>query len=686
MQTFAAEDKRSRHTAAQVTAKVAAIDVPQGQWNDLIDGLVTTVTAGDNAFAKEASLECLGFLCEDMDESVLTDKSNDILTAVVAGMRDPTVEIKVAATKAMENSIEFTESNFQNPQERNMIMSTIIEAVQSDNPDVKETAFMCLVRVAENYYDHLPEYMEAIFGQTAAAIKGAGVEGADDKVESTGLQALEFWTSVCEEEAERIFEVEEAGEAAENKPKNYMAQVCPHLVPLLLEALTNQDDEQTNEQWNLSQAAAVCLQHSAQAIRNDIVPMVIPFVTGNIQHPDNWRLREGATMAFGCILDGPDKESLTDLVNQAIPIMLQRLQDENVVVRDTTAFALAGIATHHGTLLQGDMLNSYIGMLMQSLQDAPRVANQACFALNELASVWSHDPEGRYEDSYPMTPAFGPMIQALLEAAKRPDAAEEHLRPSAYEAIATIIEHSARDCTEPTLQLLPVIMEELRVSFQSGHDAAAQLELQGALCGILNNIIQKLSSGVRPHADNIMMLLLQVLGLRSTTVHEEAIMCVGAMADALAPPADPPAGAAVEAEFIKYMDSFMPHLQQGLSNWEAADVCRAAVGVVGDLCRALGENVAGYCDIIVQKLLEALQAANLDRAVKPEILAVLGDIALAVGEGFVKYLPFTMTMLMQAAQSPMPEDVRRNHTSPRCRCLASTDSRCASVLIRRISR
>ena len=52
-----------------------------------------------------------------------------------------------------------------------------------------------------------------------------------------------------------------------------------------------------------------------------------------------------------------------------------------------------------------------------------------------------------------------------------------------------------------------------------------------------------------------------------------------------------------------------------------------------------------YSDIIVQKLLEALQAPNLDRAVKPEILAALGDIAMAIGEAYIKY-------------------VRRRHTSP----------------------
>ena len=62
VQTFAAEDRNARRTAAMITAKVAAIDVPQGQWEDLISGLVSTVTAGDNAAAKEASLECLELL------------------------------------------------------------------------------------------------------------------------------------------------------------------------------------------------------------------------------------------------------------------------------------------------------------------------------------------------------------------------------------------------------------------------------------------------------------------------------------------------------------------------------------------------------------------------------------------------------------------------------------------------
>jgi importin subunit beta-1 len=617
VQTFASEDKHARGTAAQVTAKIAAIDVPQGQWNDLLDGLVGAITTGESLFAKEASLDCLGYICEDMDEDVLEASANKILTAVVAGMRDATMEVKSAATKAMENSLEFTEKNFQNGEERNVIMTAILENTACANIEVQEHAFMCLVKVAENYYDHLPAYMEQIFGQTAQAIKQSGVAGGPDEEERIGLQAMEFWTSVCEEEAERTYEAEEvAPDLPDNPSKNYMTQVCPHLVPLLLESLCKQDDEQTTEQWNLSQAAAVCLQQSAQAIRDAVVPMVMPFVTGNIQSPD-WHFREASTMAFGCILDGPSKEALAGLVNEAIPIILQKLQDESIIVRDTSAWALAGIAEQHGSLLTGEMLNNYVGMLMNSLKDEPRVANLACYALEKVASVWSHDEQ--YEASYPLSAAFGPMIQALLETSKRPDASESNLRPSAYEAIATIIEHSAKDCLEAITQLLPVIMEELRVSFEGSLGRNEQLELQGALCGILNNIILKLGLLVKPHADNVMMILLQLFGLKAASVLEEAIMCVGALADG------------VEGEFLKYMDAFMPHLQTGLANWAETDVCRAAVGAVGDICRALEGNIANYCDIIVQKLLEALQAPNLDRGVKPEILSVLGDIALAIG-------------------------------------------------------
>lgn len=48
------------------------------------------------------------------DPEQLQDKSNEILTAIIQGMRkeEPSNNVKLAATNALLNSLEFTKANF----------------------------------------------------------------------------------------------------------------------------------------------------------------------------------------------------------------------------------------------------------------------------------------------------------------------------------------------------------------------------------------------------------------------------------------------------------------------------------------------------------------------------------------------------------------------------------------------
>ena len=80
-------------------------------------------------------------------------------------------------------------------------------------------------------------------------------------------------------------------------------------------------------------------------------------------------------------------------------------------------------------------------------------------------------------------------------------------------------------------------------------------------------------------------------------------------------------------------------------------VCHAAVGLVGDICRALGSVVAPFCDEIMTILLENLSNNDVHRMVKPQVLSVFGDIALALGLDFKKYLDVVLQTLMQASQA-----------------------------------
>ena len=80
-------------------------------------------------------------------------------------------------------------------------------------------------------------------------------------------------------------------------------------------------------------------------------------------------------------------------------------------------------------------------------------------------------------------------------------------------------------------------------------------------------------------------------------------------------------------------------------------VCIAAVGVVGDLCRALNAKLLPYGDDIMVQLVENLSNDSVHRSVKPQIISVFGDVALAIGVEFQKYFSVVMTTLSQATQA-----------------------------------
>lgn len=170
-------------------------------------------------------------------------------------------------------------------------------------------------------------------------------------------------------------------------------------------------------------------------------------------------------------------------------------------------------------------------------------------------------------------------------------------------------------------------------------------DLQSLLCATLQSVLRKVSPEDAPKiSDAIMTALLQMFTAsagpnRAGGVQEDALMAVATLTEVLG------------EGFLKYMDAFSPFLMMGLRNHTETAICQASVGLVGDVCRALGPKVLPYCDTIMQVLLETLGNNDVDRKVKPQILAVFGDMALAIGPEFKKYLDLVLGMLQQASQA-----------------------------------
>lgn len=654
----------ARHTAAQACAEIAAVELPANEWPEVLQTLMENVTtAGIEDGIKISSLECLGFTCEristlDMDggadgaPEIQPETTDRMLTTIVDGIRkDRPDAIRLAAAQALRNSLAFTRKNMESAEERNMIMQTVCEATQSADVRVRTAAYECLVQIAFLYYNKLQDYMQTLFQLTFATIP------QDEEV--VALQALEFWSTLCEEEMELIDEAAELAEQGlEPEPDRrcvgYVKAALEHLCPLLMETLCKQDEDLDldDDQWNISMSGSTCLTLVATTVEDAVVPAVVPFVQQHIQS-DNWRYKEAATMAFSSILEGPSAEAIGPYVNQSIPVLLRALNDPNDLVKDTTSWTLGRICQLHVQAIPVEHFPILVkGFAGNFTAESPRVATQACFGIHNLAMAFADEDQKFTTESTgknALTPFVPDLLQALLNVVDREDASESNLRVGAFEAISVLIQTSGVESLQVLLLLLPAIIDRLNTSFDlpalTNEEKEHKEGVQGLLCGLIQVIALKTeTAALLPYCDSIMTNLLRVLQTRNATCHEEALSATSAIADRL------------EKDFVKYLPALMPFLMLGLRNYEAYQVCTIAVGLVGDICRSVEADVQPYCNDIMSALMECLQNSDLHRDVKPPVLSCFGDVAMAIGAGFEPYLQVSLMMLMQASQTTVPAD------------------------------
>ena len=262
--------------------------------------------------------------------------------------------------------------------------------------------------------------------------------GMKSEEEAVALQAIEFWTSVAEEETNLESDYLDAQEVRHDVclpksypinttaqglldgdvevPKYFAKIALPEVVPVLLQLLTRQDEDAEEGEWNVSMAAGTCLSFLAQAVHDPIVPAVIPFIEANIKQ-ENWHQREAAVMAFGSILVGPDPTVLTPLVNQALPILINMMSDPQSQVKDTTAWTLGRVCESLITSIKPDVhLHALVSALVAGLQDSPHIIANCCWALMNLADgLYELYDSSEEQSNGPLSPYFEGIVGALLQ-------------------------------------------------------------------------------------------------------------------------------------------------------------------------------------------------------------------------------------------------------------------------------
>ena len=122
----------------------------------------------------------------------------------------------------------------------------------------------------------------------------------------------------------------------------------------------------------------------------------------------------------------------------------------------------------------------------------------------------------------------------------------------------------------------------------------------GGFADLNQAIIQRLENDIAPQADRIMHILLRMLSSvgPKSSVPDTVFATVGALANAL------------EEDFAKYMEPFVPFLYNALGNQDEPALCSMAIGLVSDITRSMGERSQPYCDSFMNYLLNNLRVCT----------------------------------------------------------------------------
>jgi len=650
--------------AAQIVEAIARFDLIEKRWENLPSRLVQIfdqVLQQDKSRISSPLLALGNFaaIAASTGYPIEQQAVDSVLSKISVGMnREMPENVQVAATEALMDTLEFAKFNMENAKERNVIMTMILEMTQTPFSEVKQRAFQCLTTVLELYYVHLSPHMNDIWTTTQAAIRNS-------EDENVGRQALNFWSEMCLEEADRNLRPPNPANAADSKCFNFIQQIQNDLCKLVVEyCLLQQEEEPDDDERNdnsMYGAAEHCFINLCSCLGPQINQYALQFSGANLMHQD-WRHRQAAIFVFGAILRDADSIQMKGAVNEVVRPLIDRLvsiqalmqqnkadqsgRDPVATVRETAAWALSIICAFHIQVVTDENSMMMLQGLVMALADKPRVAHMAAAAIHAFAGAFQ-------SEETPETNALSQLLNwlcgQLWDAARRTDSHEWQLMEDAYEAIIRLIEVSARDKQDFVggVLLNASLTRLSEISEGTVEDRTGFQEVE--LCGIVHSCVVKLEGALFKISqqnpvdvpDLIVQTMLNILTRPRSNSHADAFGVIGEVTRV------------VGDKFDRYLEKVMPVMFIGLRNRENHQVCIAAVRLCADICTAMKEraHLLPFVQTMMNLIYENLRAQELHIEVKPPHLTVLGDIADAIGKkNFAPYLDDAMKTAITAAK------------------------------------
>ena len=663
LSTLASSQKNIRTMAGTVISSICKIDTPITEtWPDLLPSL-TNNAFNEDINMKLSAIETLGYVCEELNmKSIDSANVDKIMNALIQNLikGENTKQVILQLLKALSYAIRLAQKNFENKNERNIIMNSIFQIgdkYQTDEDVIEKIAMLFIEMLSiSSYYDYIEEFFLQIMKFSFGIF-----DKYKESNEKLALFALEIILSVGDEEVSRINydfinlnKIGNGNYTLDKKNRGYFNKISPELQKLIEQNVKLPDDD-NEDSWNISNACLKILNLMSQLADSNTMHKFYENLSNEIKKNNQGQNdinllnnRAKIWLLLGSCIARVNITDIAKILNSNIYLIFDDIrQNISMPLKKSASYIILKVTKEIPKMFDSSRLGKIIELLsaeIKASQDNIYMAN-LCRSLQNLIKCYGDLETNKSSSS--LSPYFEIILNNLFVGAEQDIKnyqASAKTTLSRFMTIGTLIEYSSHDKQFQISQIIKQFLIQIESTqnnidtmIKAGIDKETIFQIQEYYFSLLQKLFNKYKTKIElDFADKIWQLTEALFKYRQT-VFDEANLAMSALARNM--------GETFEPIFKKYY----PYVEYSIKCYSNNSLSKSGLVSLMHCIISVQKNIDKTKDII-STLIDVCVSNEVEKKNKTIAISIIGYVAMFEGTNFSIYIDPVMKLLFSAAQ------------------------------------
>ena len=666
LSTLASSKKEIRTIASTVISSISKIDTPITEtWPELLPSL-TNNAFNEDINMKLSAIEALGYVCEELNlKSIDSSNVDKIMNALIQNLikAENNKQVIIQVLKALYYAIRLAQKNFENNNERKIIMNAIFQIGDkySEDEDIIEKIGLLFIKMLSksSYYDYIEDFFMQIMKFSFGIIEK--YKQSNDRLALFGLEII---CSIGDEEVSRtnyeyinLTKIGEETYTIDKKSKGYFSKISADLQKLIEKNVKLPDDDEDEDAWNISNACLNILNLMIQIIDSKDISKFYENLskelksnsTNNNQNDINQlNNRAKIWLLLGSCITKVNNIEISKILNANLNLIFSDiLQNVSLHLKKAAAFVILYATKEIPRLFA----NSRLGRLIELLTGEIKNSNDNIYTGNLLRSLQNiirffGDLETN-KSSNDISPYFEIIFDNLFIGAEQniknyKSRAKTTL--SRFVTMGTLIEYSSHDKQVQISEIIKQFLIQIESTqnniqnmLNAGIDKETIFQIQEHYFSLLQKSFNKYKSKIDLNFAEKIWQLTEALFKYRQTVFDAANVAMAALARNM--------GKSFEPIFKVYY----PYIEYSIKSFSNNDLSKSGLNALNHCISSVESNIQKTKEII-KTLIEVCISNEVERTNKTIAINIIGNVVIYEGTNFSPYLEDIMKLLFSAAQ------------------------------------